>query len=75
MTVTAEVAVTPGTTYNSQYNSFPGRALSQSESGTSGWLTYTPTMVAGQTIPANANAYIRIQYYGTATVHPSSGDT
>jgi prepilin-type N-terminal cleavage/methylation domain-containing protein len=78
MTVTVKVAVTPGTTYNSQYNSFPGGSLTQSESANSSWITYTTTMNSGQSIPANygnGSATIGSQYNGTGTVHSGSTDT
>lgn len=65
LTVTVEIAVTPGTAYNSQYNSLPGGALSQSESATSSWITYTTVMNSGQSIPANYSSGIVGSQYGS----------
>ena len=51
-TITVSVAQTPGVTFNSQANGFPGGALRQTWTTSGGTITYSFVLAAGQTIPA-----------------------
>jgi len=76
MTITIRVAQTRGVTFNSQANSFPGGALTQSSKVGGGAIVYSYVLVAGTSIPANyPNGVVYAQYSGTGSPHPSSGDT
>jgi prepilin-type N-terminal cleavage/methylation domain-containing protein len=75
MTITVRVAQTAGVTYNSEFNSFPGGALTEGAATANGVITYTYTLNAGQTIPAHYSGEVGAQYGGNGTPHPTSGDT
>ena len=76
LTVTVQVARTPGSTYNSQYNSFPGGDLKQSHRANASWIIYTTTLKSRHSIPAAySNGVIGSQYGGNGTPHDPAGDT
>jgi hypothetical protein len=75
MTIVIQVAQTPGITFNSQGNSYPGGYLMQSSSSSGGYLTYTFTLAAGSVIPAGYPKTARSTPNTEATEHltPSQG--
>jgi hypothetical protein len=76
MTIVIKVAQTAGLSFNSQGNSFPGGALTQSDSTAGGFITYSFVLAAGQTIPAGySNGTVYAQYSGTGAAHNQVGDT
>ncbi len=76
MTITIDVAQTTGVTYNSQFNSFPGGALTQANATSGGVIAYTYVLSSGQTIAAQyPNGQVGAQWSGTGSVRVTSGDT
>jgi len=76
MTITIDVAQTTGVTYNSQFNSFPGGALTQANATSGGVIAYTYVLSSGNTIPAQySNGQVGAQWSGTGSVRVTSGDT
>jgi general secretion pathway protein G len=76
LTITINVAQTTGVTYNSEFNSFPGGALSENATTSGGLITYTYTLNSGQTIPAHySGGQVGAQWSGTGSVRVTSGDT
>jgi prepilin-type N-terminal cleavage/methylation domain-containing protein len=75
MSITIDVAQTSGVTYNSQFNSFPGGALSQGDTTSGGVIAYTYVLGSGQTIPAHYSGEVGAQWGGTGSVRVTSGDT
>jgi hypothetical protein len=74
MTITINVAQTTGVTYNSAFNSFPGNALTQGNTTSGGYITYTYMLGSGQTIPANYSGEVGAQWGGTGSTRVTSGD-
>jgi len=74
MTITINVAQTTGVTYNSMFNSFAGGALSQGNTTSGGYITYTFSLNGGQVIPANASGEVGVQWGGTGSIRVTSGD-
>ncbi len=76
MTIVIRVAQTPGISFNSQGNSYPGGYLAQSSGVTEGFLTYTFRLAPAQSIPGKyPSGTVYAQYGGTGAAHPQSGDT
>jgi len=75
MTVTINVAQTAGVNFNSQSNSFPGGALTQTSTVAGGVITYSWVLAAGTTIPAGYNGVLYAQFGGSGSAHAMSGDT
>jgi cellulase/cellobiase CelA1 len=73
LSVTINVAVTPGISFSGQYNTVGG-SITQGESSTSSTITYTFTLGAGQTLSAGSYVFAA-QMSGTGTAHPTTGDT
>jgi hypothetical protein len=74
MSITINVVHTSGTSYGSMYNSFPGGDLSQGNSTSSGYITYTYVLGSGLTIPANYSGQVGVNWAGTGTPRVTSGD-
>jgi prepilin-type N-terminal cleavage/methylation domain-containing protein len=76
MSITIDVAQTTGVTYNSEFNSFPGGALTQGNTTSGGVIAYTYVLGSGQTIPAHySNGQVGAQWGGSGSVRVMSGDT
>jgi prepilin-type N-terminal cleavage/methylation domain-containing protein len=75
MSITIDVAQTTGVTYNSQFNSFPGGALTQGDTTSGGVIAYTFVLGSRQTIPANYSGEVGAQWGGTGSVRVTTGDT
>ncbi len=76
LTVTINVAVTSGLSYNSQFNSLPGGVGTQTNSSGGGYVTSTYTLNSGQTIPAHySNGEVAIQWQASGATRVSTGDT
>ena len=76
LTVTINVAVTSGLSYNSQFNSLPGGVGTQTNSSGGGYVTSTYTLNSGQTIPAHySNGEVAIQWQASGATRLTSGDT
>jgi hypothetical protein len=76
MTITIRVAQTPGVTFNSQANSFPGGDLAQSSGSVGGSIVYSYVLTAGSSIAANySGGTVYAQFGGTGTPRVSSGDS
>ena len=73
--ITVTVRKTPGVGYSSQYNSFPGGALTMGHTDTGDTVVYTYTLVPGQAVLPESGYIAGSQYSGTGTAHPTGGDT
>ena len=73
LSITINVAVTPGLGINGEYNTVGG-IITQADSSTASTLTYTYTLNPGQTLSAGSYLFAA-QMSGTGTAHPVSGDT
>lgn len=74
LTVTVVVQRTPGVSHSGQYNTVGGQ-VAQASSSTTAAITYTFTLAAGQTLNASTNRAFAVQFGGTGTAHPTTGDT
>ena len=74
MTITINVAKTTGVSYNGMFNSFAGGALSQGNTTSGGYITYTFSLNGGQVIPANTSGEVGVQWNGTGFFRVTSGD-
>ena len=74
MTITINVAKTSGVSYNGMFNSFAGGALSQGNTTSGGYITYTFSLNGGQVIPANASGGVGVQWSGNGSFRVTSGD-
>ena len=74
LTVTIVVQRTTGVSFNGQFNTV-GSQITQSNSSTTSAITYTFTLVSGQTLTAGTNRTFAAQTSGNGTVHPVTGDT
>lgn len=74
LTITVSVVETPGVTYNSESNSFPGGDITESERTKSGVITYTFKLTHGS-IPASTGGTIYAQFGGNGEIHPFADDT
>jgi endoglucanase len=74
LTVTVVVQRTPGVSYSGMYNTVGGQ-IAQSNSSTTGAITYTFTLAAGQTLPPSTSRTFAVQTSGNGTLHPTTGDT
>jgi chitin-binding protein len=74
MTVTVVVQRTPGVSYSGAYNTVGGQ-ISQANASTASTVTYTWTLIAGQTLNASTSRTFAAQFGGTGTAHPVTGDT
>jgi len=76
MSITIRVAQTPGVTFASQANSFPGGDLTQSWGVAGGAIVYSYVLAAATSIPANYPAgTVYAQFGGTGAPRVTSGDT
>ncbi len=73
MTLTITVQKTSGVVYNGSYFTYGGVTLTHTDNGTT--ITYTFTLSAGQTLPANTNLLGAAQFGGNGTAHSTTGDT
>ncbi len=74
MTVTIVVQRTTGVSFSGMYNTVGGQ-IAQSNSSTTGAVTYTWTLGAGQTLNNSSSRTFAAQMGGTGTAHPTTGDT
>ena len=74
MTITINVAKTTGVYYNGMFNSFATGALSQGNTTSGGYITYTFSLNGGQVIPANASGEVGVQWNGAGFFRVTSGD-
>jgi endoglucanase len=74
MTITVVVQRTTGISHSGAYNTVGGQ-ITQSNVSTSGTITYTFTLNAGQTLSAATGRLFAMQLSGTGTAHPTAGDT
>ncbi len=74
LTVTIVVQRTSGVSYSGMYNTVGGQ-IAHTNSSTTGAITYTFTLAAGQTLPAATGRTFAVQTSGNGTLHPTSGDT
>jgi cellulose 1,4-beta-cellobiosidase len=74
MTVTVNVARTPGVTYSGMYNTVGGQ-ITQANSSTTSTVTYTWTLNAGQQLGASTSRTFAAQMGGNGTAHATTGDT
>jgi len=72
MTITITVQKTTGVVYNGMYVTFGGVTTTHTDNGTT--ITYTFTLSAGQTLPANTNLMAAAQFGGNGTAHSTTGD-
>jgi general secretion pathway protein G len=75
MSVTINVALTAGLSYNGEYVTFPGGAGATGFSSGGGKMTYTYVLNSGQTITSGYNGVVAAQFNGTGTARVTSGDT
>lgn len=74
LTLTITVAVTPGVSFNGQYNTV-GSQFVQTHSSTAAAITYQYTLATGQTLGTGAGKKFAAQIGGNGTAHPTAGDT
>ncbi len=74
LTVTVVVQRTSGVSYSGMYNTVGGQ-IAQTNSSTTGAITYTFTLASGQTLPAATGRTFAVQTSGNGSLHPTSGDT
>lgn len=74
LTVTIVVQRTTGVSFSGQYNTV-GSQVQQTNSSTTGAVTYTFTLGTGQTLAPGTNRAFAAQSGGTGTAHPTTGDT
>jgi cellulose 1,4-beta-cellobiosidase len=73
LSITVVVQRTAGVSHSGQYNTVGGQ-ITQANSSTTGAVTYTWTLGAGQTLnPATLRTFAA-QLGGTGTAHPATGD-
>jgi hypothetical protein len=76
MTIVIKVAQTPGVSFSSYSNSYPGGVITESSSTAGGFITYTFVLGSGQVIAAGyPNGEVYAQYSGTGTAHSQGGDS
>jgi general secretion pathway protein G len=75
MSVTINVALTTGLSYNGEYVTYPGGAGTLGHSSGGGTLTYTYVLNSGQTITSGYNGVVAAQFDGTGTARVTTGDT
>ena len=75
MSVTINVALTTGLSYNGEFVTFPGGAGATGFSSGGGKMTYTYALNSGQTITSGYNGVVAAQFNGTGTARVTSGDT
>jgi general secretion pathway protein G len=75
MSVTINVALTTGLSYNGEYVTYPGGAGTLGHSSGGGTLTYTYVLNSGQTITSGYNGVVAAQFNGTGTARVTTGDT
>jgi endoglucanase len=74
LSITVVVQRTAGVSYSGQYNSVGGQ-IAQTNSSTTGAITYLFTLGAGQTLGASTGRTFAVQTGGNGTPHPTAGDT
>ena len=65
---------TAGVGYSGMYNTVGGQ-VTQTNSSTTGAITYVFTLNAGQTLPASTGRTFAVQTSGNGSLHPTAGDT
>jgi general secretion pathway protein G len=75
LTITVSIVKSPGVTYNSESNSFPGGDITEGETTSGGVITYTFDLTPGRSIPAHTGGTIYAQFSGDGAVHSFAGDT
>jgi len=74
LTISVNIQKTTGISYNGEYvNTGSQIAMAHGDTGTA--VTYTYTLISGQTLTAGTNWLFAAQYNGTGTAHTSTGDT
>jgi chitin-binding protein len=74
LSITIVVQRTTGVSYSGQYSTLGGQ-VTQSNSSTASAITYQFTLGSGQTLSPGTNRTFAVQFGGTGTAHPTSGDT
>jgi chitin-binding protein len=74
LSIAIVVQRTTGVSYSGQYSTL-GSQVTQSNSSTASAITYQFTMGSGQTLSPGTNRTFAVQFGGTGTAHPTSGDT
>ncbi len=74
LSVTIVVQRTTGVSHSGQYNTLGGQ-VAQSSNSTASAITYQFTLGSGQTLSPGTNRSFAVQFAGTGTAHPTSGDT
>jgi hypothetical protein len=74
LSITINVAQTTGTSYASQFNSFPGGAITQGNATSGGYISFTYVLGSGQSIPAGFSGQVGAQWNGTGSTRVTSGD-
>jgi endoglucanase len=72
--ITVVVQRTAGVGYSGMYNTVGGQ-VTQTNSSTTGAITYVFTLNSGQTLPASTGRTFAVQTSGNGTAHPTAGDT
>jgi len=75
LSVTINVALTPGLSYNGEYITFPGGIGATGHSSGGGKMTFTYVLNSNQTITSGYNGIVAAQFNGTGTARVTSGDT
>jgi hypothetical protein len=73
LSITVVVQRTAGVSHSGQYNTVGGQ-ITQGNTSTSGAVTYTWTLGAGQTLSAATLRTFAAQLGGTGSAHPVTGD-
>jgi hypothetical protein len=74
LSVTIVIQRTTGVSFSNQYNTIGGQ-IQQSNSSTTGAITYQYTLGPGQTLGIGTNWTFAAQAGGSGTIHPTAGDT
>lgn len=74
LSITIVVQRTTGVSHSGQYNTVGGQ-VAQTNSSTASAITYQFTLGSGQTLSSGTNRSFAVQFAGTGTAHPTSGDT
>ena len=75
LTVTVTVQKTAGVSYNGQYNSVGGTAVTMTHVDNGSTIVFTFTLASGQSMNAATTYTFASQIGGNGTAHPYTGDT
>lgn len=74
LSITIVVQRTAGVSHSGQYNTVGGQ-ITQSNSSSAAAITYQFTLAPGQALGPGTNRSFAVQFGGSGTAHPTSGDT